>query len=232
MENETELKLVFWISTIAMLVLTLAIVLLTLLYRKNIYKFKQKESENLLKVSLESEKRERQRIAADFHDSTNGDLNGIRNYIAILDQQEESPFNKTILQEIKLGLDHTVSNIRHISYNLMPPHIENSGLVSILIDYFDRIRKWNKIVITFKYYDHEVPISSSDVYELYRIIQEFISNMLSHGVVNQIDFYIEKNNRTIEIKIIDDGIPFNFYQSLRYTSGMGLKNIISRAKYI
>lgn len=232
MENEAGLKLLFWVSTSAILLLTLALLSFALIYRKNAYKLKQKESENLLKASLESEKRERQRIAADFHDGVTGDLNAIRNYITILDQQEESPFNKNILQEIKSGLDDTLNNIQHISYNLMPPLLETSGLVPSLIDYFERIKKLNNIAITFQYHQKDIQVSSSDAYELYRIIQELISNMFKHGNVSHIGFSIEKKGEIIEIKIADDGIPFNLHQSLGDTSGMGLKNILSRAKHI
>lgn len=232
MENETGLKLIFWISTSAMLLFTLAFLFVTLIYHKRAYKQRQRESENLLKASLESEKRERKRIAADFHDSVSGDLNAIRNYITILDQKEESAFNKTILQEIKSGLDHTLSNIQHISYNLMPPLLETSGLVPALIDYFERLKKLNNTIIIFHYYQKSIPVSSSDAYELYRITQELTSNMLKHGKVSLIDFSIQKNGEIIEIKIVDDGTSFNLYQSLRDTSGMGLKNILSRAKLI
>lgn len=232
MENEAGLKLIFWISTLAMLLLILALFSFALIYRKNTYKLKQEESENLLKASLESEKKERQRIAADFHDSVSGDLNAMRNYITILDQKEENVFNKNILQEIKSGLDNTLNNIQYISYNLMPPMLETLGFIPTLYGYFERVKKLSNIDINFRYYQKDIPVSSSDAYELYRIIQELISNMLKHGNISYIDFSIEKNGKIIEMKIIDDGVSFNLYQSLRNTSGMGLKNIVSRAKHI
>ncbi len=232
MENEAGLKLIFWISTLAMLLLVLALFSFALIYRKNTYKQKQRESENLLKASLESEKRERKRIATDFHDGVSGDLNAIRNYITILDQQEESPFNKTILLEIKSALDNTLNNIQHISYNLMPPTLETLGLIPTLYGYFERVKTLNNVSITFRHDQKDISVSSSDAYELYRIIQELISNMFKHGNVSHIDFSIEKKGEIIEIKITDDGIPFDLYQSLRDTSGMGLKNIISRSKHI
>lgn len=232
MENETGLKLVFWISTIMMLLMTIAILAISLVYRKNTYKIKQKESENLLKASMESEKRERQRIAADFHDSVSGDLNAIRNYITILAQSEDDEYKKTIISEIKSGLDNTLNNVQYISYNLMPPMLESSGLIPTLQSYFDRVIKMNNITISFSYYQRDIPITLSIAYELFRIIQELISNMIKHGKSTQIDLSIEKNNEVIELKITDNGATFDLYKSLQTTSGMGLKNIISRTKYI
>ena len=45
---------------------------------------KQQEAEMLLKASLESEKKERERIAADLHDSVSSDLSAIRNYLVVI----------------------------------------------------------------------------------------------------------------------------------------------------
>ncbi len=232
MENEAGLKLLFWIGTIVMIFSALGVLLITILYQKKVYKIRKKESDNLLKVSLESEKRERKRIASDLHDGVSGDLNAIRNYITVLYQKEQDPSNKHVLEEVKPALDNMLISIQNISYNLMPPLLDTQGLVPTLKDYFDRIKKWNTITINSRYYQKDIPVSSSDAYELYRIIQELISNMLKHGNSSRIDFSIEKNEKILEIKIADDGIPFDLYKSLHDTSGMGLKNIISRAKYI
>ncbi len=232
MENETGLKYFFWIGTSIMVVMTLLVVFVTIMYQKKMHKIKQSESENLLNASLESEKRERKRIASDFHDGITGDLNAIRNYITFLDQNETNPINKPVLEEIKTALSIMVKDVQDISYNLMPPLLDTLGLIATLNDYFERVRKWNVIRVTFKYYQNDVPVSSSDGYELYRIIQELISNMIKHGKINSVDFAIENNNNRIEIKITDDGIPFDFYESLKETTGMGLKNIISRTKHV
>ena len=81
MENEESLSLLFWISTSVMLFLAIAILLITLIYHKKTGNIKQRESEILLKATLEAEKKERKRIASDFYDSISGDLSAIRNYI-------------------------------------------------------------------------------------------------------------------------------------------------------
>lgn len=232
MESEAGLKMLFWTGTAIMVFSALGVLLITLLYQKKVHKIRQKESENLLKASLESEKRERKRIATDFHDSVSGDLNAIRNYISILDQKEKDPINKDILLEIKSSLGDMLSNVQNINYNLMPPLLESSGLVPTLNDYFERVRRMNNIVITAHYYQKTIPVSSSDAYELYRIIQELISNTLKHGNAGYIDFSIVENDNSLEIHLFDDSTPFDFYKSLKDTSGMGLKNIISRIKHI
>ncbi|HEX8576204.1 MAG TPA: ATP-binding protein [Flavobacterium sp.] len=232
MENETELKIFFWIGTAIMVVMTFIVLFVTMMYQKRVYKIRQTESENLLRVSLESEKRERKRIASDFHDGVCGDLNAIRNYVTFLDLKEQNSSNKPVFEEIKSALDTMLTNVQDISYNLMPPMLDTLGLVPTLDDYFNRVSKWNTITVTSQYYRRDIPVSSLDSYELYRIIQELISNMIKHGNVSAIECSIQENGKRIEIYITDNGIPFDFYESLKNTSGMGLKNIISRTKLI
>lgn len=232
MENETGLNFFFWIGTSIMVVMTLVVLFVTIMYQKKMHKIKQKESENLLKVSLESEKRERKRIASDFHDGISGDLNAIRNYITFLNQNESNSATKPVLEEIKSALSTMLIDVQDISYNLMPPLLDTLGLIPTLNDYFERVRKWNNITVTSTYYQNDIPVNSSDAYELYRIIQELISNMLKYGKIKSVDFTFELNDNRIEIRITDDGAAFDFYESLKETSGMGLKNIISRTKHI
>lgn len=140
MENETGLRIFFWLGTFIMLSLTFSVLFITVMYQKKVHKMRQKESENLLQASLDSEKKERKRIASDLHDGVSGDINAIRNYIAILNKREQDPYNKSILEEVTEALNNTLNNIQEISYNLMPPLLGTSGLVPTLKDYFDRVK--------------------------------------------------------------------------------------------
>lgn len=233
MENETGLKLFFWLGTLIMLTLTLSVLFITVMYQKKVHKIRQKESENLLRASLESEKKERKRIASDLHDGVCGDISAIRNYIAILNKKEQDPYNKAILEEVTGALSNTLNNIQEISYNLMPPLLESSGLIPTLNDYFDKVKKWSNVSITTRYHTNQIPVSPSEVYELYRIIQEFVHNTVRHGNVTQIHFSVRSTNNALVFEITDDGSPFDFYLNLgKNTSGMGLKNIASRIRKI
>ena len=232
MENETGLKIFFWIGTAIMLLMTLLVVFATIMYQKKLHKIKQEESENLLKASIESEKRERKRIASDIHDGISGDLNAIRNYVTFLDQKEKDTNNKPVFHEIKSALDNVLTEVQDISYNLMPPTLEDLGLVPTLEEYFNKISKWNNITVTSSYYSKDIPISASDAYEVYRIIQELISNSIKHGNSSNVDCSFQESDDKIEINIADNGIPFDYYESLKNASGMGLKNILSRTKLI
>lgn len=232
MENEASLKLVFWVGTAVMSFSVLGVILIFTIYRNKVHKLNHRESEKLLRASLDSEKKERRRIASELHDSVSGDLTAVRNYLGVLKRQEKEQSKKEIFQEVQTTLVNIVQDIQRINYTLMPPTLEVYGLIPTLKNYFSRMEKWNGIIINEKYDTENISFSSSNSYELYRIIQELVTNMLNHGKADIIDFAIEKKEENIVIRISDNGASFDFYKSLNKPYGMGLKNITLRIKYI
>lgn len=231
MENAIELKLFFWIGTAIMLLSILSIVLIITVYRSHVHKIHREEADNLLKISLSSEKQERQRIASDLHDGISGDLSAVQNYITILHSKEQDPFNKIIFREIETALGNLLENVQDISNNLIPSSLESLGLVSTLRSYFERIRKWNNVRIHDHYDAEHLPLALSDAYELYRIIQELIANMMKHGKSDEITCFVCCREKSVVFEICDNGSAFDFYKSVKNSEGKGLKNITSRIKY-
>jgi len=232
MENDISLKIIFWIGTAIMTIAVISILLVVALYHNKIYKLQQKESDLLLKSSIESEKRERQRIASDLHDDISGDLTAISNYITVLDKYVPTSEGKAIVNEVASALKHTLTNVQNISYNLMPPQMETSGLIPTLKSYFERMRKWSDITIIDIYNKGYIPIDPLYKYEVLRIVQELMSNMQKYGMVSLIKFEVEVKDKETVITIEDNGTAFDFYEELKHTSGMGLKNILSRTRHI
>lgn len=104
MEDEVQIKLFFWIGTLVMVFLAVGIILISVIYKARVDRLNRKKSESLLKASLNSEKRERQRIASDLHDGLSGDLSAVKNFITLLNNKEEDLSKKEILQEISTVL--------------------------------------------------------------------------------------------------------------------------------
>ena len=232
MENETGLKLFFWIATAIMLLCVLGVVLLVLIYRNKMHSIYKKESDTLLKVTLNIEKKERKRLASELHDSVSGDLSAVKNFITLLYRKEQDEFKKSIFSEVEDTMTKILSDIENVSFDLMPPMLESSGLIATLNSYFDRVRKWNGIVIHEHYDTENIDLPSSEAYELYRIVQELVTNMTKHGKPQSIHFSIRVNEKHIILEIIDDGSSFDFYAKLKDPNGRGLKNITSRIKHI
>lgn len=193
---------------------------------------KSDEADLLLKATLESEKNERIRIAADLHDGVSGDLNAIKNYLAILERTGAIDGNQEIFKEIKESISAALENTRLTSYKLMPPLLETFGLVATLEDYLGQLSKKTSISFTVSDVEGGFELPTYVAYELYRVIQEFTTNMIKNGSARNcwLTFYSIEGVNCIEI--VDDGISFDFINLLQHSKGTGIKNINSRLKII
>lgn len=232
MENGEGIRLFFWIGTAIMIFLAFGVVLMITIYRSKIYKLSKRESDNLHKASLEAEKKERKRIASDLHDCINGNLGAMQNYVGMLSRKEPDELKKSIFLKMEDTLGETLESIENISFNLMPPMLENMGLVTTLKNYFVKVRKWNNVSIQSYFYSDNINIPASESYEIYRIIQEFITNMINHGKSDNIAINFRETNNGVILEISDNGLSFDFNKCIKNSYGMGLKNISSRIRQI
>ena len=226
MADEKGLRLLFWIGTTVMLLLTFTVVLIAVLYQRRVYRLRQQEARKLMSAALKAEHNERKRLAAGLHDGICGDINAIRNFASMLHKDEER--NQEIIEEIRLALDHTLNNVREFSHNLMPPLLQTSGLVVALKEYTKKIAQSYRIVVEGKWPHEVVALSETQAYELYLVVQELITNAIKHGDAEHIKLSIHMHGDIVEMDVEDNGRTYNFFQSLKTSSGLGLRNIISR----
>ncbi|MFD2553310.1 sensor histidine kinase [Sphingobacterium tabacisoli] len=216
-----------------------AILLLTLLgFILYIYKSKQKinanrihqlETDNQLKVTkalLEGEERERQRIGRDLHDGLGGTLAGIHIQLSESQQQRQGPtLDRAITQ-----LEGSIAEIRRIARNMVPENLFHKGLDTALRD----------LCISFSTTETQIEYQSSGLSDnlsnsiqtnLYRIVQELLSNALRHGKAKNIIVQCIQNEDTLLLTVEDDGLGFDT-QNKQNFQGIGLKNIQSRVNYM
>lgn len=193
---------------------------------------KHKEAELLLKASLDSEKKERQRIAADLHDSVSSDLSAIRTYLVVLINSEVEQSRIAKFEELKAGVELAIENTRQVTYKLMPPMLENLGFVLALEDYLQQLNRKTSIAFTFVGKNEGFNLSLEEGYELYRVIQELITNMIKYGNAENCTIALYSRANFGFIEMLDDGTTFDFKKELSQSKGSGLKNISSRLKVI
>jgi len=224
--NGEELISLFWVGTFIMLFLAFGLIFLVVSYQRHFFRMKREEAENMLKVSLESEKNERARIAADLHDGVSGDLSAIRNYLGILSKKETSSSNIEMFNDIKESIDNALQNTRAVSHTLLPPLLETEGLIPALKGYFESIGP--KAGIDFKInVINDVVISPSASYQLFRVLQEFTTNMIKYGQVTAVQVDFAAADDSVKINITDNGISYNFKENLAKPNASKLKNISS-----
>ena len=211
-------------TTIALLIsLIIGFFLIVILYSIRLKQKKLKQerqnAQQYTKQLLEKTEEERKRIASDLHDSVSHELLSLKNS---LDEKTEAANTK---------IDSIINDIRSISRNLHPVLFDKIGLKESINQMVERTQLVNDFMVTADI-DYVANLSSSDELQIYRIVQEALSNIIKYAdaIAAKITIAETKNNIRIEIK--DNGKGFDVNQTLNNKNSFGLHNIIERSRAI
>ena len=200
------------------------------IYNENLFRLNQElqvQEQKKMEAVIESQEKERKRIAEELHDSVGQMLALIKLNLSGMESSEELPnpgINQLIIKTSQL-LDESIDEVRTISHNLMPPDLKNKSLTEIT----ENLLKRNGLEYQFQTYGLTDNLSEAIKFTLYRIIQEIMHNIIKHASAKHIDMSITRTDDGINLMVEDDGIGFN---TSLVNSGLGLKNIHSRVKLL
>jgi len=192
-----------------------------------------------LKVNLERDQtlkdiqlleNERARIAADLHDDLGSLISAIKLNLECLNTFNH-PENDIILEKTALYIDSTMQKIRDISNDLMPKMLEQNGLIPAVTDFMNMLDAKSKAKIKLiNEISDENSIFKEVKTHIFRIIQELLSNAVKHANASEINLLISLKNKTIKIKVNDNGVGFNEHSDISKMKSNGLRNILRRTQ--
>jgi len=192
-----------------------------------------------LKVNLERDQtlkdiqlleNERARIAADLHDDLGSLISAIKLNLECLNTINH-PENDIILEKTALYIDSTMQKIRDISNDLMPKMLEQNGLIPAVTDFMNMLDATSKAKIKLiNEISDENSISKEVKTHIFRIIQELLNNAVKHANASEINLLISLKNKTIKIKVNDNGVGFNEHSDISKMKSNGLRNILRRTQ--
>lgn len=211
-------------STIALLVFGLiGLLLIVIVYiiwqKQKKLKLEKQNSQEYTKQLLEKTEEERRRIASDLHDSVSHELLSLKKSF-----EEKSEMTNS-------KIDSIINDIRIISRNLHPVMFDKIGLKASVEQLVERTQLVNNFLVTSEIQYNEF-LSVSDELQLYRIIQEALSNIIKYANAVAAKISISENNSALLIEIKDNGIGFNVNEILNNKKSFGLHNIIERSRAI
>ncbi|MGI9651331.1 sensor histidine kinase [Chryseobacterium sp. RLHN22] len=190
---------------------------------------KEKELQNLIEIqhqkalvleNTKAQEEERKRIAIAVHDDIGNRLNILSLWLNNLDIEDASA-SEVISNQISQLIDNT----RSISHSLYPVNLEKLGLILYIEELITNLSA--KISISLYLSSQYLKKDLFVEVQIYRIIQEFTTNVIKHSGANRIDILIKEFDHFTGIVIADNGRGFE-YEKVK--KGMGIKNIESRIK--
>lgn len=166
---------------------------------------------------------ERKRIAELLHDDIGNKLNILSLWI----NNEDSLNNKRSREVIKQQIPALIEATRTISHSLYPVNLEKFGLILTLEALISNVNESLPIQLIINDDYQKRPISFE--VQIYRIIQEFLSNVIKHAKASNMLIHIRDTETLLAVILSDNGVGFD---NSILKKGMGLKNIDSRINSI
>ncbi len=170
---------------------------------------------------------ERKRIANDLHDSIGPMLSAVKiniNCIATNSDDDEQ-----VIQKSSGYIDDIITNLRRISYNLLPNTLERKGVIEALREFTQNLE--DKYPLHFEIIVADgAGIPQDKGIHIFRILQEIIHNTIKHAGAKLMAVEITAHSGVLHIVTKDDGNGFDEDKTNNESSGLGLKSIRSRVE--
>ncbi|MBL7783069.1 MAG: sensor histidine kinase [Saprospiraceae bacterium] len=192
-----------------------------------------RHQQELLQRNLLVQEEERQRIAAQLHDDIGSKLGVLHlafHRLRRADQTEKS--TEPMYEEINALIANALDTTRRISHELLPPTLEDFGLLEALSEFFESVRNTGAVTVQF---EHNVLRSDfsdpATELHLFRIVQELTNNSLKYASAHHIAVHLTKDDHhKIHLRYTDDGKGFD--QESMVSKGLGFRNLQNRTRMI
>ena len=228
-----ELLIIFSSLIILMVLIMMVLIYVGFLRKKSEMILQEQEKElkfaqELALSQIEMREQTLRYVGQELHDDIGQKLSVaklLNNKLSSQLQLSEREF----LKEINDLLGECISDIRNLSKTFISHHIEHIGLIESIEREVRRIKKLDFITVNYIHNVKEINIDPKHSLILFRIIQECVNNVLKHSRSKKLDIVLDDCIKTLEIRIIDQGIgiPENPGED-----GSGLRNITNRAQVI
>jgi signal transduction histidine kinase len=152
-----------------------------------------------------------------------------------LSQNGEAEKVKKQLDEISLTASQAIEEVREISYNLRPYHLDELGLTKAIESMCERVAQASQIAFAYRIENLDGFFPKAEEINFYRIVQECVNNIVKHSGATEAEILVKRNSQTLQLEIRDNGKGFDTnLMTLRRASqsGFGLAGINERAKIL
>ena len=228
------------IGILLMLALALAFVLYVNFSQKKLMTEQMRNQEQayehqeaLLHSTILTQEKERKRIARELHDEIGSKLNVILlGMHRLKGESKKSEPVTAIANEMNSLIRTTIQTTRRISHDLLPPTLEDFGLIETIKELQGNFRRAGSDLISLELTEEEGYIADKMVeLNLFRVIQELVNNSIKHGAASAIKIDLSVKPNWISLAYVDNGKGLDLSQWNR-KKGLGWKNIESRLHMI
>lgn len=189
--------------------------------------------DEVMQALVKGQEDERNRFARDLHDGFGGMISALNLNLKGLNSLQSTDTEKRVdvFNTSSDILNNMHAELKNICFDLMPQTLVKHGLEAGIHELANRINSSKEKLVEVNVFGLVERLTEIQEISIYRIVQEWINNILKHSDANGISVQVTKDEEEITLMIEDDGMGFE--KSLLINSnGNGWKNLNSRANLI
>lgn len=188
-------------------------------FRFNQIRKDRNDKKEFAEALIFAQEEERKRIARDLHD-------GIGQSLLLIKKQMDTN-HETTLQNKQMITD-TLEEVRSISRDLHPMHLEKFGLTSSIENILEKVQSSTDIFISKEIDNLDKALNAKAEIHLFRTVQEAFNNIVKHSEATAANIKVKKNTNEIKIIIQDNGKGFDQDPKLVKSKSLGLRTMDER----
>jgi two-component system, NarL family, sensor histidine kinase DegS len=186
---------------------------------------------------IETQEKERQRLARQMHDGPAQSLTNLMLQAEICERLfDTDPIRARVeLGNLKNAVSATFHKIRDFISTLRPMMLDDLGLLPTLKQYVQGLEEKARLSINFAVLGHESRLPSHVEVALFRMIQELLANVQAHAHATHVQVTVDFQDEAIVASIEDDGSGFDLNEMqnpAQLRKGLGLATIKERAEML
>ncbi len=221
-------------SLVLLLLLILVIVLFSIFQKRKILFITERNraelryQEELTRTKLEIQEATLKNVSWELHDNI-GQLLSVANLELNMLHKKGKEDRERTLEDVRGLVGKCLMEIRAVSRNLNNEVITQVGLAESVRYELNRLDKLGILNTSLVVEGDNWKPPENDALILFRIIQEFLTNVIKHAKAAHLDVIFKFSSDCLNITAVDDGIGFNIEEA---NSSSGLINMRSRAALI
>jgi PAS domain S-box-containing protein len=193
--------------------------------------------QNFSRRLMEAQEAERQRLSCELHDEIGQLLTAVRMNMEAVQREASALEVSSQIEDSLAVIDEALRQVRNMSLDLRPPHLDDLGLTSALRWYVGCYSK--RAGYGAQFIDEQPanqPRLARDLETAcFRIAQEGLTNVARHAGAQSVSVKLSRSNGHLELTIEDDGIGFEVGVLGKYSNAiatLGVRGMEERAKAV
>ncbi len=194
---------------------------------QRIYQVNLELMDNRAKLEMAAD-RERAWVASELHDNITQLLGMAKMQLNNLALETPDIQDHQRFQKAQKLLKQATEDLRYLTHRIMPASIKDFGIVLSVQELLSEIESANEIR-TELMYNNDVRLNDEKELNVFRIIQEAVSNTVKHAHASNLQVDLHFGNSALTVRVIDDGVGFSGEEK---PFGIGLRTMYNRATRI